>query len=186
MPRNGLKAVESAEPNELYDGLSQEAKDQWDAIGALGFTPEKGAAGLWYARKTGQTAAEAIGPADGLGALHSQVKASLPDEEFVSTDDLDDADSESVPSSRLPGMEEPALDVLDRQADICIDALERKKKAAAEYTDQDEKFRKMLRDHGRRRYSRRGLSLVINETEKLVIKEEKQKAPKDSNLKAAA
>jgi hypothetical protein len=87
MPRNGLKAVETKEPDDLYDGLSQDAKDTWDAIGAVGYTPERGLKGMWFARKTGDTAKEAIGPADSLAALYSQVKAALPDEEFVTSDD---------------------------------------------------------------------------------------------------
>lgn len=74
MAKSTAATVETGEPNEFYDSLSQEAKDQWDAIGILGYTPDKGAAGLWFARKSGQKAAEAIGPADSLQSLKLQVK----------------------------------------------------------------------------------------------------------------
>ena len=51
MARNGMHAVNTkAEPNDPYDQLSQDGKDQWDAIGELGYTPEKGKGGLWFAR----------------------------------------------------------------------------------------------------------------------------------------
>jgi len=82
MPRNGHSnghaTAAVAEPDELYDSLSQDGQDEWDAIGTFGFKPEKGAAGLWFARKPGQEAKDAIGPADSLQVLHEMVKANAP------------------------------------------------------------------------------------------------------------
>ena len=83
MARNGHStAVETKDPADFYDELNPDAQLLWDEIGALGFTPEKGTAGLWFARKPGQAAKDAIGPADSLISLHSQVKATLPGEAF--------------------------------------------------------------------------------------------------------
>lgn len=185
MARNGMTVVTSkAEPNDLYDSLSQDAKDIWDEIGSLGYTPEKGKAGLWFARKTGDAANDAIGPADSLAVLYSQVKADLPEDYFEAADNVIDLD-DLPPSDRLPGMEEPAIEELDRQADNCIAELERKKKAAAASKDADDLMREMMRKHGRKRYARRGWSLVDEESHKLVIKPADQPKKKKESALAA-
>lgn len=75
MGKSNVATAKTGDPADFYDSLSQDAKDIWDEIGTLGYTPEKGAAGLWFARKPGQNAADAIGPADSMQSLLSQVKA---------------------------------------------------------------------------------------------------------------
>ena len=180
MGRNGLQTVETREPDELYDSLSQDGQDTWDAIAVLGYTPEKGLKGLWFARKTGDAAKDAIGPADSLAALYSQVKAALPDN-VGNSDTIIDLD-DLPPSDRLPGMEEPAIEELDRQADNCIAQLERKKKETAACKDADDLMRELMRKHGRKRYARRGWSLVDEESHKLVIKKAEQ--PKKKTAQA--
>ena len=74
MARKDQAAVATKEPADLYDSLSQEGQDVFDSIALLGYTPEQGMAGLWFARKPGALAKDAIGPADSLQALHSIVK----------------------------------------------------------------------------------------------------------------
>jgi hypothetical protein len=70
MPRNGHATITTkGEPNDLYDTLSQEARDTWDFIGVLGYTPEQGSAGMWWARKTGSKHAATVGPIESLAAL---------------------------------------------------------------------------------------------------------------------
>lgn len=101
MAKSTVATAETGDPADFYDSLSQEAKDIWDSIGVHGYTPEKGAAGLWFARKPGDKAADAIGPADSLQALHSQVKAKIepqsdefeltaPEDDVITDDDIDE------------------------------------------------------------------------------------------------
>lgn len=117
MAKDTVATAETGDPADFYDSLSQDAKDVWDAIGVLGYTPEKGAAGLWFARKPGQKAAEAIGPADSLTSLHSQVKAndapadaefelSAPEEE---DDIITDEDIDEISAALKRDVEDPAM-----------------------------------------------------------------------------
>jgi hypothetical protein len=184
MARNGLQAVETKQPDELYDSLSQDGQDTWDAIAVLGYTPEKGLKGLWFARKTGEAAKDAIGPADSLAALYSQVKAALPDDHFDHADDVVDLD-DLPPSDRLPGMEEPAIEELDRMGDNCIALKERRDQAKTEFDDACDLMRQKMNEHKRKRYNRRGFSLVVEESEKLVIKKAEQPKQKRQTAKAA-
>jgi hypothetical protein len=107
MARNGMAAAETGEPSELYDTLSQAGQDKWDEIALLGFTPEKGAAGLWFARKPGQKAKEAVGPADSLDSLFSQLKATLPEEEADTI--FDEQDIEDMAEDLEDGEGNPCL-----------------------------------------------------------------------------
>lgn len=139
-----------------------------------------------------------IGPAATLAALSTQVKlASGPvqakangkgngkNAEITDNDPpslgLNDADPSYEP--RLPTMEEPQIDELNRQADNCIEALKKRKQAVSASKDEDDIMREKMREHGRKRYSRRGWSIVIEESEKLVIKEEAPAAPKNPSTK---
>lgn len=74
MARNGTSTVAAKEPNDLYDSLSPESQQTWDEIGALGYTPEKGAQGLWFARKAGQEPKDAIGPCEHISVLLTMAK----------------------------------------------------------------------------------------------------------------
>lgn len=182
MARNGhgISAV-AIEPNtELYDSLSQDGQDQWDSIGAAGYEPEKGAAGLWFARKPGDLPKDAIGPSESLSALVSMVKLYVAAHAPVA----EPIDLTLDPSDRLPGMEEPAIEELDRLGDDCIFAKEKRDKAKTEFADSCDVMRNKMRDHGRKRYNRKGFSLVIEDSEKLVIKKAEQpKPPKNPKAK---
>jgi hypothetical protein len=105
--KNGTTAVATGEPNDLYDQLSQDAKDEWDAIGALGFMPEKGMAGLWFARKPGAAAKDAIGPADSLQALHSIVteKITPPEDDKV----FDESDIDEIQDEITDNLDDPEM-----------------------------------------------------------------------------
>lgn len=104
MARNGLSAVETREPNDFYDSLEQEAKDIWDDIGAsFGYTPEKGKGNLWFARKPGAKAKDAIGPAESLGALRSMVKEFVGNQPVIIEEVLN---SDGEGNTFLPGVEE--------------------------------------------------------------------------------
>lgn len=119
MARNGLKAVDSKEPNDPYDELEQSAKDIWDEIGLLGYAPEKGKAGLWFARKPGAKANEAIGPAESLHALLSVVKEFIANQPVIKEEKID-ADKngnrflpevhETVRTVDIPELRQPSLD----------------------------------------------------------------------------
>lgn len=175
MARNGSQKAKT-EPNDLYDSLNQEGQDIWDQIGETGYIPGKGPGGLWFARKPGTDIKEAVGPSDSLHVLLSMVK-DMPVSDPDSLGDVIDPDFES---SRLPGMEEPAIEELDRLGDICISAKEEKETAKTEFDNQCDIMRLRMRDLGRKRYSRRGFILTIQDTEKLVIKKAEQpKSPKN-------
>lgn len=92
----GSEAAKKAagEPHDLYDELSPESQGIWDQIGALGYTPEKGAAGLWFARQPGQDAKDAVGPAEHIESLLSQVKDAVskgepPSDRIIDSEDLE-------------------------------------------------------------------------------------------------
>jgi hypothetical protein len=175
---HGLKAVESKEPNELYDSLSQDGKDIWDEIGSLGYKPEKGFKGLFYARKNSGDAKDAIGPSESLSVLLTMVKeevAKRPDSDPDSESEEASSDlDEMPPSDRLPGMEEPAIEDLDRMGDNCISLKEKRDKAKTEFDDACDIMRQKMKQYERKRYNRRGFSLVVEESEKLVIKKAEQ------------
>lgn len=175
MPRNGT-ATKAAEPNELYDSLSPESQQIWDEIGSNGYKPEKGAAGLWFARKAGQEPKDAIGPCDHISVLLTLVK------DQVAKDGPPPA-SDETPSTRLPGMEEPAIEELDKLGDECILAKEKRDQAKTVFDDACDRMREKMREHDRKRYNRRGFSLVIEDTEKLVIKKAEQSGPKQPSTK---
>lgn len=117
-----------------------------------------------------------VGPASSIKALHTQVKLAAGAPEATDADGQEPIENfrtepeNANPDGRLPGLEEPEIGALNVQADKCIDAFEKKKKAAAESKDQDDVMRKKLKESGRKRYSRHGWSIVIEDSEKLVIK----------------
>lgn len=102
-------AVATKDPADFYDGLSQDAKDIWDEIGGLGFTPEHGSAGLWFARKPGQQAKDAIGPADSLQSLRSQVKDTLPKETADEDKIFEESDIEEIQDEITDNLDDPEM-----------------------------------------------------------------------------
>lgn len=177
MARNGLKAVEENTRDEVYDGLSPDGQDDWDVIGSHGYRPERQVAtGLWFARKNGGTDKDAIGPSESLSVLKTMVV------QFAEDQVAADADN---PSSRLPGMEEPAIEELDRQADICNDLYVKARDAKALSTDADERMKDLMVKHGRKRYARGEWNLVAEDNIRLTHKKA-QKDPKDKANKKAA
>jgi len=181
---------EKADPNDFYDSLSQEAKDQWDAIGIFGYTPEKGTAGLWFARKPGQNAKDAIGPADSLQSLHAQVKSEVEASAKwkASQEQSGVVDLDGFKSSRLPGMDEPAIEELDRQAEVVRQAKIALDAAKAKHADEADLMKELLHKHGRKRCRYGGWNHVIEETEKLVSKPEtkEKKGKNDGEMSKAA
>jgi hypothetical protein len=122
-----------------------------------------------------------IGPATSIKALHTQVMLAAGPPKTNGKPGTDK--SESNASDRLPGMEDPAVEELDRLGDDCIFAKEKRDKAKTEFDDSCDIMREKMREYGRKRYNRRGFSLVIEDTEKLVIKKaENVKAPKNPKI----
>jgi hypothetical protein len=184
------------EPNDLYDSLSQEARpDTWDFIGSLGYTPEQGAAGMWWARKTGSKHAATVGPIESLAALLPAVKEEIrirgeayrgPAVMPTSIETFEDVNQNSggiTVEARLPGMEEPDIEELNGQADICLDLKKKRENLNTAWEDACDLMRSKMRDHGRKRYKRHGYPFVIEESEKLVIKKLEDKAPKNPSTR---
>lgn len=187
----------SKSEKELYDSLSQTSQDQWDEIGKLGYRVDKVKSGYIASKISGEGR---VGPCESLVVLYNEVKVvaageksqdtgdgatdiQMLDEDgnvlFEGTADDMEAAAADLPSTRLPGMEEPTLEILDKQADVCIEYFEKKKDAATASKDQDDIMRQMMHDNGRKRYSRHGWSIVIEDTEKLVIKKAEAAPPKN-------
>lgn len=132
-----------------------------------------------------------IGPATSIEALETQVnitlgvgvaeaKAGGDTKAAGKAGGNGKADAASAnPERRLPTMEEPEIDELNLQADKCIEALEKKKTATTVAKDEDDIMRQKMHAFGRKRYSRRGWSLVVEGSEKLVIKKAEPGKPKN-------
>jgi hypothetical protein len=141
---------------------------------------------LIFARRGNEPIPDSLGPFDHIATMRTAVKediakkgrpgASYDDGQPVDLDDL-------PPSDRLPGMEEPSIERLDRQADVCIDLNEKKKAAESAFKDACDEMRNRMRGEGRKRYTRRGFSLVLEESEKLVIKKAEAAKPKTPSTK---
>ncbi|CAN5353819.1 hypothetical protein BH10ACI2_BH10ACI2_00120 [soil metagenome] len=128
-----------------------------------------------------------IGPATSIRALRTQVDiasgpAKANGKAAAESDSESFAGDAETPSTRLPGMEEPAIEALDRQADMCLEALKKRKDATAASKDQDDIMREKMREHGRKRYSRRGFSIVIEDSDQLVIKKAEQAPPRNPKI----
>lgn len=164
MARNGggLKAVENKVPSELYDSLSQDGQDSWDEIGSLGYTPYKGHGDLWWARRTGAPeAGEDVGPSESLSVLVTMVKDYAAEEQRL---------LEQHGSDRLPGMEEPATEELDRMADQLLDLRQKKDDAKAAFKDYEEQFQGRMNDLHRKRYTRKGMHIILEDAQKVTYK----------------
>jgi hypothetical protein len=197
MPRNGHATITTkGEPNDLYDSLSQEARDTWDFIGSLGYTPEQGAAGMWWARKSGSKHAATVGPIESLAALLPAVKEEIRiDEEQLALrgGDAIDADPNSnvldmrtssangrVKQPYLPGAED--IEELDQQADICLTAQDEQQLAKSNFTVAKEEMKRRLKAHGRTNYKRGGWNMTIKNNEVLELKQDKNRGVSDKPL----
>jgi hypothetical protein len=69
--------------------------------------------------------------------------------------------------------------------DNCIALKERRDQAKTEFDDACDLMRQKMNEHKRKRYNRRGFSLVVEESEKLVIKKAEQPKQKRQTAKAA-
>jgi hypothetical protein len=167
---------EAVADNDTPPKLSLGDATRYSELKQLGWKVD-GAGKEWFASEL-EGEQRKIGPATSVKALHTQVMlaAGPPRNTAKPAGDVEDGE----PSSRLPGMEEPAIEELDRLGDDCIDTKEARDKAKTAFDDKCDIMRQKMREHGRKRYNRRGFSLVIEDTEKLVIKKaENVKAPKN-------
>lgn len=103
MPKNGLKAVEAKEPNDLYDSLNETGREVWDLIGGLGFRPDKDESGQWVALSI--SGDDKHGPCESLSALAAVVQNAA-----NNNDDLIVLEKDHEGNPYLPGAEE----VVDR------------------------------------------------------------------------
>lgn len=120
--------------------------------------------------KSGPPAAKG-GNGKGNGKMVNVGSSTLEDGEFRSTD------------QRLPTMEEPEIDELNWQAEKCITAKEKRDQAKTAFDDECDVMRAKMHEYDRKRYNRRGFSLVIEDSEKLVIKKAEQGVPKNPRVK---
>lgn len=190
MPRNGhATTTKTTEPKDLYDGLSQDGQDTWDAIGALGYTPEQGLKGLWFARKTGSKHAATVGPIESLSALLPAVKQKVAEEAKNPQKENTVVDIRSNGSGRvkqpyLPGAED--IEELDAQADICLELQDERDLAATAFKDGQLKMIEIMDRHERTTYARGGFNLKITNKRTLQIKQDKNRGKSDKPVKPDA
>lgn len=89
--------------------------------------------------------------------------------------------SETI-DQRLPTMEEPELDILNKIADDCIELRDQRDMIKAKFEDACDAMRHKMRDLDRKRYRRHDFTLVIEDSEKLVIKKA-TKEPKNPSTR---
>lgn len=159
----------------------------------------------WFAHeKAGDL--RSIGPATSISALHTQVKimtgtldkgtgggtANKPEATGngktvkIGSSTLEGGEFTNPADPRLPGMEEPEIDELNILGDNCITAKETRDQAKTKFEDACDQMRLKMREHDRKRYNRRGFSLVIEDSEKLVIKKAEPGKVKNPRTKKAA
>lgn len=163
-------------------GINEAAKSQ--ELKDLGWRTEPLDSGLWAYEINGD---RRIGPAASMAALHTMVTlasgkpAANGNGKGNGTAPAEAAEAATGKpvDQRLPSMEEPEIDELNRLADICLDLEDKKRLAKTESADADDLMRVKMREFGRKRYSRRGWSIVIEDTEKLVKKKDKNTPPKN-------
>jgi hypothetical protein len=94
MPKGKTAAtVETREPNEAYDHLTQKDKDAHDEIGRLGYKPEQGSSGLWLARHRVQTTIT-VGPCQSLDVLLGRLQDEIADDVAPGPDPDEEAEAE--------------------------------------------------------------------------------------------
>lgn len=139
-----------------------------------------------------------VGPASSIAALHTQVmlaagpkRTEQPAEEpepgngkVVKMGSTSLAAGQYEP--RLPTMEEPEIDELNRLGDMAIDLKEAKEKANAAFKDGCDVMREKMREYERKRYARRGFVITIEDSEKLVIKKAEAAPAKNPSTKKLA
>jgi hypothetical protein len=92
------------------------------------------------------------------------------------------ADPEN-PDGRLPGMEEPEIGELNNLADVAIASKIAKDLAVSKFKDDCDIMREKMREYERKRYTRGGFTLVIEDSEKLQIKKAEAAPPKNPSTK---
>lgn len=179
MPRNG-KAAAKAKAAMPFSELSDDNRDWLKSFEKKGWLVSFEADG-YTATKTFAADEEpfVIPACDSFMVMMNLMEKAETDRNGGPAEDLDDEAEAGTPSTRLPGMEEPPIEELNRQADACIDALAKRKQATAASKDQDDIMRQMMHKHDRKRYSRQGWSIVIEDSEKIVIKKAEQAPPKN-------
>lgn len=161
-------------------GINEVAKSQ--ELKDLGWRTESLDSGFWAYEINGD---RRIGPAASMAALHTMVTlasgkpAVNGNGKGNGAAPVEASETDETPSTRLPGMEEPAIEDLDRQADICVEAKEKRDQAKTAFDDSCDVMRQKMHEYDRKRYNRRGFSLVIEDSEKLVIKKAEQAPAKN-------
>lgn len=179
MPRNGhATTTATREPNEFYDTLSPDAQLIWDEIGSLGYTPEKGLKGLWFARKTNSKHAATVGPCESLPALLAGVKEEIAKEakypkKETNVVSMNGNGNGRVKQPYLPGAED--IEELDVQADVCLKAQDEQQLAKSNFTEAKDEMKKRLKAHGRTNYKRGGWNMTIKNNEVLELKQDKNR-----------
>ena len=166
--------------------------DSENKLDKLGWKVETLTSGIWAYEKHGD---RRIGPATTIAALETMVNIQLgqgPEVRAKNGNGKADTNGNGTGKTvrvqteeqRLPTMEEPEIDELNRQADNCIDLKAERDAAKTAFDDACDVMRQKMREFDRKRYNRRGFSLVIEDTEKLVVKKaENVKGPKNPSTK---
>ena len=97
-------AEETAVGSELYESLSEDRQEAYDAIVRMGYRPNKGTGGLWFATMMNDATAAPIGPSEDVLALAEMI-AELMDESSVKLKEVVLAADEDG-NTFLPGAEE--------------------------------------------------------------------------------
>lgn len=179
MARNGKAAAKAKTKNAMpFSELSDDNREWLKSYEERGWLASYDADG-YSATKTFAVNEEpvTVGPCDAFMVMMNLVEKA--ENERNGTAEAVASGTDPNPMGKLPGMEEPEIDELNLQADNCIAALEKRKQATTASKDQDDIMRQMMHKFDRKRYSRHGWSIVIEDSEKLVIKKAEQAPPKN-------
>ena len=152
-----------------------------DEMKQLGWNAKEQTDGSGYSAFEKAGDLRTIGPVASLEALCEQVRIASGAPQTNGNGKSNGAEFEprKGEEQRLPTMEEPEIDEPNHLGDIVIDAKQKRDNAKTAFDDACDIMRQKMRDHGRKRYNRRGMSIVIEDTEKLVIKKAEQSSPKN-------
>lgn len=163
---------------------------KFEKIKSLGWRPERNTAdNSWTAiEENGDLEGgepRTLGPAKDMKALYTLVKIEA-DKNPKAALETDDNGQEPIENfqkpageQRLPGLEEPEIEDLNRLADVCIEKLEKRKQATTASKDADDIMRVAMHKFNRKRYNRKGWSIVIEDSEKLIVKKAENAPPKN-------
>lgn len=151
-----------------------------DEMKQLGWNAKQQSDGTGYSAFEKAGDLRSIGPVKSLEALAEQVRiaSGAPQPAGNGKSNVAPFEARTGEEQRLPTMEEPEIDELNRLGDDCIELKQKRDNAKSEFDDACDIMRQKMRDHGRKRYNRQGFSLVIEDTEKLVIKKAEKAPPK--------